>query len=1349
MDKPLLSVIIANYNHGKYIEQCLRSVMDSDVDPYRLEIIIVDDASTDGSVAIIESIIPESNTNIRLLQNDTNTGAARARNRGIANAKGTYVFFMDADDYLHKQCLRQHFDFLSHHPEFIACFAPQQEFSNSTGELLNVRSDQPFDYSTLLKGPYISGVALFRTRELMDAGMYNVNMPPYGWIDYELWLRLGKMGRKVHLLKGEPLYYYRIHTDSITGKIDFHTMKLLIDYLRKEHPLEYDIRKDSVGKIEYFSVVQEAQLFLSNREEDSQKLRITDDTHHFEFTLSPPRNIKTLRFDPINDFALVKINSFGFQYLGQPIGKPVKITSNALNTENDQLLFHTTDPQVYFELPAATLVDAVTINISYLKTGTNASLEILQIEHQQKLQLEKQAAEMKAIIQKNKVDINQLTEERNANYLQSLETLAQLVAIHANPVNRGLIKVGNLLGGAFRIKLLRKVLDKIQLLINTRTLSRSGLFDRDFYTSTYPDVAGSGIRPEKHFLQYGWKEGRNPSENFDTSYYLSNNRDVLAQKINPLIHYIKKGRYENRAIRQGIQAGSPLMKNGETEKTMFQFIKGRQKIEIPHFAPPKHDFALETPFAFQEFNVTSPGKIAVFCHIFYADLIAEIKDHLSNIPFSFDLFVSTNTADKQHLIYENFEGWSKGNLKVEVTENRGRDIAPKLITWHRLYSQYDYCLHIHTKKSLQENVLSNWRQYLYENLTGSEKTVRSIFEAFHSDPQLGMIAANHFTDTRQAVGWGYNFETASYLAKKMGITITKEGRVNFPSGSMFWARTKALRPLLDLHLKFDDFPEESGQTDGTPAHAIERLFFFTCEKAGYKWINIINPATSPYPQRSLTVEKPHQLPAMINQVQTELLSATGQSIATKKVSDSHEISRRLHFLKIHQASPYAHLDPETFIQALQLHIAGKESLIDFDESFYLKANPDIEKLVLSGVFECGFIHFCLSGQKEKRVWSNGRLQSKFGVRPWYPKGMFEPVNVRTRRSAVAGQVSAVKSPERFMLILFGHLQSDLFYAGYRAFFEDFLPVFDHFPKITIAVDSEHTEPELATQYCSRIEVIKQRDIHNIAYSPDVVVCFSNHQVTKALQLFRNPEKIVYYCQEFESGFFPYGTQYIEAESAIAQPKNLIISTELLKAFLEEEKLITGSNIFVTSHEIEALSVAPEKTGKLFFYFRPEYFHTRNLPEKIWEAVHEFCQLHSGFELYLSGSVETRFSMEINGNAVYVINKLPKEEYTQLLASCDAAVAMIYSAHPGVIAFQAAASGIPTITNIFKNRSAQKLKAISENLIPFDPVRENLSMKLEEALQKKKGRKHFNRDLFSGPPQPVSLTEFVLQIANFQ
>nr|WP_038892271.1 glycosyltransferase [Yersinia enterocolitica] len=92
-----------------------------------------------------------------------------------------------------------------------------------------------------------------------------------------------------------------------------------------------------------------------------------------------------------------------------------------------------------------------------------------------------------------------------------------------------------------------------------------------------------------------------------------------------------------------------------------------------------------------------------------------------------------------------------------------------------------------------------------------------------------------------------------------------------------------------------------------------------------------------------------------------------------------------------------------------------------------------------------------------------------------------------------------------------------------------------------------------------------------------------------------------------------------------------------------------------------------------------------MPEVILTTVEQFCKKHSGYEIFLVGTVDTSYSIKIQNTDVTVLSKLPKKEYIDLLASCDVVIALIYSAHPGVIAFQAAASGIPTVTNEFDNR----------------------------------------------------------------
>ena len=75
-----------------------------------------------------------------------------------------------------------------------------------------------------------------------------------------------------------------------------------------------------------------------------------------------------------------------------------------------------------------------------------------------------------------------------------------------------------------------------------KTIRESGLFDAEWYRTTYPDVAASGVDPVEHYVRFGAAEGRQPSSQFDGLWYLSENYEIQATGINPLVHYIESGR---------------------------------------------------------------------------------------------------------------------------------------------------------------------------------------------------------------------------------------------------------------------------------------------------------------------------------------------------------------------------------------------------------------------------------------------------------------------------------------------------------------------------------------------------------------------------------------------------------------------------------------------------------------------------------------------------------------------------------------------------------------------------------------------------------------------------------------
>jgi lipopolysaccharide biosynthesis protein len=233
---------------------------------------------------------------------------------------------------------------------------------------------------------------------------------------------------------------------------------------------------------------------------------------------------------------------------------------------------------------------------------------------------------------------------------------------------------------------------------------------------------------------------------------------------------------------------------------------------------------------------SAPAQLAAHLHLYHLELTTELQAYLRNIPCSFALFVSTDTEEKKRRIEKAFASWAHGPVEVRTMPNRGRDIAPKLVGFRDIYERYPLVLFIHSKKSGHRGDLTAWRRFLLDCLLGSRESVAGILEAFERRPDLGIVAPRSFAGIRDHQHWQGNYEISQALGRRMGVSINREDPLEFPAGSMFWARSGALRPLLELNLQLSDFPSEEGQIDGTLAHAIERLFSRVCEAAGFSWI---------------------------------------------------------------------------------------------------------------------------------------------------------------------------------------------------------------------------------------------------------------------------------------------------------------------------------------------------------------------------------------------------------------------------------------------------------------------------------------------------------------------------------
>lgn len=374
-------------------------------------------------------------------------------------------------------------------------------------------------------------------------------------------------------------------------------------------------------------------------------------------------------------------------------------------------------------------------------------------------------------------------------------------------------------------------------------------FSKKYYFQYAPDIHIYNFDPLIHYLNSGYKEGRHFHPLFNTGFYsqflpgakernppsssgvkkLSGTKEPSETKelktlspaeerdLNPLIHYLEKGYGE----------GLPCRFAEQPDQTPKPLPGSRNVFEIP----------IDKLFSGKENSDEQVfGKIGVFAHIFYPDLAEEMLNATNNIPASCTIYISTDSAIKAKEIDDACKNVSKHPFEIRLLPNRGRDIAPMLVGFRDRLLEVDYAVHIHSKKSKHyAKEFESWRRYLINGNLGSKELVQNIL-ALLSNEKIGAYMPDHYAPIRKLIQWGGNFNTLSSMLGLCGQQLTKEHCLDFPSGSMFWFKPKALQPLFDLHLRFYHFDAEKGQVDGTLAHAIERGFFYFVESAGYEWV---------------------------------------------------------------------------------------------------------------------------------------------------------------------------------------------------------------------------------------------------------------------------------------------------------------------------------------------------------------------------------------------------------------------------------------------------------------------------------------------------------------------------------
>jgi GT2 family glycosyltransferase len=263
---PLVSIILVNYNGRRFIERCLRSVLNTQYPNF--EVILVDNGSTDGSLKLVEKVFCK-HPRLRIVRSKINLGFASANNKGVLNAKGKYVVFLNLDTEVESSWLTELVKVAESDYNIGACQSKLLVLSDSA--LLDSAGDFPTRHGV----PYIrsyhsldskykkveeifsarAAAMLVRYDALNKVGTFD---PSYfiGYEDVDLCWRLRLAGYKVVFVPSSVVYHYG-------GGLSKHCYSVVVFHKHKNCLVTAIKNFDGVNLLKAFPLLLIFRLMLS------------------------------------------------------------------------------------------------------------------------------------------------------------------------------------------------------------------------------------------------------------------------------------------------------------------------------------------------------------------------------------------------------------------------------------------------------------------------------------------------------------------------------------------------------------------------------------------------------------------------------------------------------------------------------------------------------------------------------------------------------------------------------------------------------------------------------------------------------------------------------------------------------------------------------------------------------------------------------------------------------------------------------------------------------------------------------------------------------------------------------
>lgn len=206
----MITVLMPAYNAGKYIADAIRSVLAQSFTDF--ELLIVDDGSSDDTIAVIKSFTDER----VILLEQSHGGVSKALNTGLLQARGKYIARFDSDDLCYEHRLQRQFSFLETHPEYVVVGSDADYMLESGEHLFHfnciAHSHEEIAAKLYFYCPFIHSGVMYRKDLVLKVGGYSLRA--HNFEDYFLWTQLASHGKFCNL--PEALIRVRFNPASVT-----------------------------------------------------------------------------------------------------------------------------------------------------------------------------------------------------------------------------------------------------------------------------------------------------------------------------------------------------------------------------------------------------------------------------------------------------------------------------------------------------------------------------------------------------------------------------------------------------------------------------------------------------------------------------------------------------------------------------------------------------------------------------------------------------------------------------------------------------------------------------------------------------------------------------------------------------------------------------------------------------------------------------------------------------------------------------------------------------------------------------------------------------------------------------